>query len=288
MKVVILGATGFIGRHLSERLAAEGVEVTAVGRRAAGSLRLDLCDPSFPAALPGDADHIVHLAQSTAPFPEGAGELYLVNTLSVLRTLAFAVRHGVPSVVVASTGSVYGGAAPSARAFSEDDRCEPRDFYAVTKRHAEEIATQFAALLRVTVVRLFAPYGPGQSERLVPRLIERIARRQPVTLPADGLSLRINPIYVSDVVEALVRAMTRGRGGVYNVGGAEILSIVDMARAIGRGLGIEPVFETKGEAALPCVGDVAKIARDLAFAPAVRFDEGIARTLAARTRAVHA
>jgi nucleoside-diphosphate-sugar epimerase len=51
---------------------------------------------------------------------------------------------------------------------------------------------------------------------------------------------------------------------------------------IGRRAGIEPVFETKGEAAVDCVGDVAKIARELTFAPAVRFDEGIARMLETR------
>lgn len=281
MKAVVLGATGFIGRHLCERLAREGVAVTGVGRTASATLRLDLGDPSFPAALPADVDTIVHLAQSAAGFPDGAGDLYAVNTLSVLRTLVFAVERGVPSVIVASTGNVY-GVPRSPRAWREDDACAPRDFYAVTKRHAEEIAERFSGLVRITVVRLFAPYGPGQSERLVPRLIERIARREAVTLPADGPPLRINPIYVTDVIEALMRVMSRGTRGTYNLGGPEALSIEDMACLIGRRLGIEPVFERKGEPAVDVVGDVTKIARDLAFSPATSFDEGIARVLEAR------
>ena len=280
MNVVVLGATGFIGRSLGERLRREGVAVTSVGHRTAGSLQLDLRDPAFPAKLPKNVDVIVHLAQSPAKFPEGAGDLYAVNTLSVLDTLAFAVEHDA-AVVLASTGSVY-GVPRTGRAWREDDRCEPRDFYAMTKRHAEEIAASFAALVRVTVLRLFAPYGPGQKDRLVPRLVERVLGGQPVTLPADGPSLRINPIDVSDVVEAIWCAIARGDGGTYNVGGPDALSIEEMARVVGRRAGIEPAFEAKGERAVDCVGDIKKIARELGFVPAVRFEDGIARLLEGR------
>lgn len=286
MRVLILGVSGFIGQHLQRRLILEGHEVTGVARRSppdqapGGSMiPLDLRDPAFTDLLPKRVDVLVHLAQAATSFPEGVADLYTVNTVSVLRALEFARTAGASFFLLASSGSVYGFEKKRA-GYCEDDPCRPRDFYEVTKRHAEELVEQFAQFFPAAILRLFTPYGPGQSHRLVSRLIERIASRQPLAISEQETSPRLNPIFISDVVEAMCMSLRQRSRGTYNLGGPDVLSLREMAEIIGHKLGIPPVFQSPAPQRSPdCFGDISKIKREVGFAPSVRFSEGVRLTI---------
>ena len=100
----------------------------------------------------------------------------------------------------------------------------------------------------MVILRLVAPYGPGQRNRLVPGLISRVQEGRPVTLREGGRP-RMNPIFVEDVAEVFAQALQHpchpappARAAV-NVGGDEVLSIREMGETIGQACGREPVFE---------------------------------------------
>ncbi len=285
MKVLVTGATGFIGGHLIPRLLAEGNEVIAIVRGdhsgvadGATIVRADLSQPLMQEDLPG-ADAVVHLAQANVPWPEAARELYDVNTRSTLDLLDHASRAGSRVFVYASSGSIY-GTGPSA--WREDDPERADDFYARTKQHAEQLVQAYADRLSAVVLRLFAPYGPGQSGRLVPALIQRVRDGRPVTLNEGGRP-RLTPTYVDDVVDAMIASLGVEDHVVANVAGDEPVSIRELAELIGRAVDREPIFED-GDAKVggDVLGANERMRSVLGLERLVPLEEGLARTVSRR------
>ncbi len=285
MKVLVTGATGFIGGHLIPRLLAEGNEVIAIVRGdhsgvadGATIVRADLSQPLMQEDLPG-ADAVVHLAQANVPWPEAARELYAVNTRSTLDLLDHASRAGSRVFVYASSGSIY-GTGPSA--WREDDPERADDFYARTKQHAEQLVQAYADRLSAVVLRLFAPYGPGQSGRLVPALIQRVRDGRPVTLNEGGRP-RLTPTYVDDVVDAMIASLGVEDHVVANVAGDEPVSIRELAELIGRAVDREPIFED-GDAKVggDVLGANERMRSVLGLERLVPLEEGLARTVSRR------
>lgn len=285
MRVLVTGATGFIGCHLIPRLLTDGHEVEAVvrgeGAEVADGATVVLADLSRPVesgTLP-DADAVIHLAQANVPWPDAARELYAVNTRSTLDLLDHAARTGARVFVHASSGSVYGAGADVRR---EDDPDRADDFYARTKQHAEQLVHAYSDRLSTVVLRLFAPYGPGQSGRLVPALIDRVRNGKPVTLNEGGRP-RLTPTYVDDVVDAMIASLGVEGHVVANVAGDETVSIRELAELIGQAVDREPIFED-GDATVggDMLGANDRMRSVLGLDRLVPLEEGLARTVPRR------
>ena len=255
MRVLLTGASGFVGGYLAPALVAAGHEVHAVVRRPGAydspegvtPVEADL-EELDPRALPG-VDAVAHFAQANVPFPDGAGRLYAVNTASTLVLLEHARTCGAERFLYASSASVYGF---GDRAFTEADPVSAHDFYATTKINSEQLVGTYGRFLGTSVFRLVAPYGPGQAGRMIPGVIGRVRDGRSVTLNGGGRP-RMNPIYVEDAVRAAVAALELEGNHVVNVAGEEVVGIDGIARLAGEALGREPVFE-EGDAEAP--GDV--------------------------------
>jgi UDP-glucose 4-epimerase len=261
VKILVTGASGFVGSHLCPALAAEGHEVLAIVREPArapsGAIPVvaDLSRPLEPDSLP-TADAIVHLAQANVGFPDQATELFHVNTVSTQELLDHARRCGAGRFVYASSGSVYGF---GDRAFREDDPLRGADFYALTKRTGEELVAAYRDFFATASLRLFFPYGPGQRGRLVPSLVERVRTGSPVTLNGGGRP-RVNPIFVGDAVSVVARTLEVDGHHVLNVGGDEVVDVRGIAEEAGRVLGREALFEEgSADPAGDLVGDVRRM-----------------------------
>jgi UDP-glucose 4-epimerase len=266
VNVLVAGATGFVGGHLVPYLVRQGHEVIAAGHDPArlerfpqaARLVLDLRRPDAAAAIPDGLDAVIHLAQANVPFPDGASELFEVNTGSVQRLLEHARRSGVSRFVYASTASVYGG---GDRPWREDDPAEGPGYYAATRQASDRLVRAYGDVLPYVVLRLLTPYGPGQTNRLVPGLLARVQSGRPVTL-RDGGRPRMNPIYVDHVVDVFAQALTVPPNQVVNLAGDEVLSIADMAETIGRVVGREPHFEhAPGDSGGDVVADTSRLRR---------------------------
>lgn len=169
---------------------------------------------------------------------------------------------------------------PFAAPLSEDAPLAPASNLGATKLAAEVLAKPYGALFPVSVLRLFAPYGPGQTARLIPDLIRRVREGEAVTLPETGGGMRFAPSYVDDVCAAMLAAIEGGWSGVFNVASPEALTIEDAVGAIGRALGREPVFARRPGGSPLVVPELGKLAARHDMSRFRSFAEGIAATLA--------
>ena len=244
MRVLVTGAAGFVGRFAVPRLARDHEVVALVHAQpawempAAKTIVADLTSPSMAARLPRDIDVIVHLAQAYKTFPEYASEIFAVNATSTQRLADHARSAGIRRFILASSGSVY---APAKGPLRESDTPVPMGFHPATKLIAEQLLSYYANPLEVVSLRLFAPYGPGQVDRLIPRLIESVRAETAITLSRGG-EPRLNPIYIDDLAEVLAQAVEGAGTGAINVAGPTAVSIRDIAVAAGEALGRAPIF----------------------------------------------
>ena len=203
-------------------------------------------------------------------------------TSSAVRVAALAAKAGVRKMIYTSTGNVY---APGFGAYAESSPLRRDALYELSKVQAEEALSLFQGRLNLTVVRLFGIYGPGQSGRLIPNLAAAIASGKPLIIerhpidPSDLGGLRVSPCYIDDTVGILAGLIRRESPPAMNVAGDEVLSVRQIAAAIGRLLGREPSFEVAVRSrAGDLVADIGLLKRllDPRFTP---FETGLRRTL---------
>jgi UDP-glucose 4-epimerase len=316
--VLVTGGAGFIGSHLVERLLAEHKKVVVIDDLSTGNvnnLREVAAHPSLRiiqarisacpdlAGLIANAEVIFHLAAAVGV------DLVVRSPIHVLQTnlhetevlLAAATSSSVP-VLLTSTSEVYGKSQRAA--FSEDDDLligpphQARWSYACSKLMDEFLALAYAKEHRLPVViaRLFNAVGPRQTGAygmVLPRFIEAAQAGRPIRVFGDGLQTRCF-CYVRDTVEALLRLQRApaAQGNVFNVGGTEEISILDLAKLVLATLQSSSAIELVpyAEAYAPGFDDmrrrkpvVEKLERVTGFRPAtslrdiIRLTAGIAR-----------
>jgi nucleoside-diphosphate-sugar epimerase len=258
MRYLITGGAGFIGSHLSDLLLARGDEVhvlddLSTGRRE-NVARLE-GNPSFAITVAGvgeaaaiaelvaQADAVVHLAAAVGVrlVVERPVHAIETNVHCTEVVLAQADEHGKP-VLLASTSEVYGKS--EALPFREDGDLrlgatdKARWAYACSKAIDEFLAMAYSRErgLPITVARLFNTVGPRQTGRygmVVPRLVGQALDGEPLTVYGDGTQTRCF-CHVADVARALVALLDEpgARGGVFNVGATEEISILELAQLI--------------------------------------------------------
>lgn len=286
-KCLVTGASGLVGSHLVRALCSD-YEVVTLGRKpvehlpkasAVTHLPMDFTDHWNPDEIPGPIEAIIHLSQSERfrEFPETAEEVFQVNTLSTLKLLDYARKTGVKTFIFASTGGVYGnGDEPFSEETAISFQGDP-GFYAGTKLCSEILVQSYAKLMNVVTLRFFFVYGPGQrSGMLIPRLVESVKTGAPITTQGkDGL--KINPIYVSDAVQAIQKAITLNQNQTFNIGGPDTLCLREIGEIIGKVLNQAPNFNQDLQSTpKDLIGDITKMSTLLA-PPQVRFEAGVRR-----------
>jgi nucleoside-diphosphate-sugar epimerase len=301
MRCVVTGAAGFIGSHLSEELLGRGHTVVGVdafvpyypaevrARNQASLLAhpqyhfhaIDLrTDPLEPAVA--GADVVFHLA--ARPGPAGGWdefEAYWTCNAQGTHRLLTAVRAAAPyvrRVVLASSSAVYGTVAVGA----ESTPTLPVTPYGVSKLTAEHVGRAFGESfgLPVVTLRYFGVYGPRQRpDQTVHESLAALIAGGPVDVSGDGHQVR-SPAYVSDAVAAAVAAVDAPAGEVYNVGGGEPVSALDLVRKLehltGRPADVHFLPARDGDRR-HVLADTTKLRNHLGWAPKVGLDDGLAR-----------
>jgi UDP-glucose 4-epimerase len=281
VKLLVTGATGFVGRRLIDQLAGNH-ELYAIARRPPPAALSDSAiwiEHDLRAldadALPERMDGVIHLAQSPhyRDFPDGAQDVFAVNIASTFGLLEYARHAGARAFVLASTGGVYDYRPHPIR--EADDEPRPTTFYFRSKRCAELAAEAYAGLFAVIVFRFFFVYGPGQTRMLIPTLIDKVAAGQEIVVDGDP-GLLINPIHVDDAVRAFEPALDARASTIINVAGHESVTITELVRSIGELLGRPPSL-THNDAQPPgdLVADIGRLHDLLGIVPAIPLRDGL-------------
>lgn len=222
MKVFVAGAGGFIGGAVASHLERAGHTVAAHIRSRDGDIR--------PGSVPAGTDLVVNSAGRLGGAGVDERALEAGNVVPARVLAGEASRLGIPMVHLGTPG-VSGLAA----AATEDLPPAPWGPYERSKALAEEILRSIVPEGRLTILRPDFVYGPGDVHKAA---LFRQAARGWFPMVGRGRS-RIRPTYVLDVSRACAEAMPGGRleGGIYNIGGPEVVTVSELVAAVGGALG---------------------------------------------------
>ncbi|HYB96495.1 MAG TPA: SDR family NAD(P)-dependent oxidoreductase [Vicinamibacterales bacterium] len=304
-RVMVTGAGGFIGSHLTERLLADGATVTAMvhynalgtrgwleGVEESSSCRIvagDITDRDSVRAAMADAEVVFHLAALIAiPYSYRAPASYVrSNVEGTLNVLLAARELGVQRIVHTSTSEVYGTAryAP----IDEEHPLQAQSPYAATKIGADKLVESFRLSFDVpsVIVRPFNTFGPRQSARaVIPTIISQCLARRPVRLGNLRPTRDLN--YVANTVDGFLLAGEKAEalGRTINLGTGREIAIGDLAALIARLIGVPSDIQVDPERLRRDGSEVERLIASSAVAeqvlgwrPAVTLEEGLRRTI---------
>ena len=294
LKLLITGATGFIGRRALVHLAERGqFEIIACSRSMPIDLpkgvrheSVDLLAPGSPAGLIERTrpTHLLHLAWNAEPgrFWTALDNLdWSAATLSLFRAF---VAFGGRRAVMAGTCAEYEWTSPGV--LREDAPVRPATLYGVAKDATRRLASSAGTMANVSVAwgRVFWLYGPQEANgRLVSDTCRSLAQGRPIET-SEGLQER-DFLHVDDVARAFSTALLVDWSGAFNIGSGELVTVrrivETLATAAGRPDLVRFGARKAPEGEPPRLGADITILRDkIGFSPSIDLDEGLTETLA--------
>ncbi|HUC37247.1 MAG TPA: GDP-mannose 4,6-dehydratase [Acidimicrobiales bacterium] len=307
-RVLVTGGAGFIGSNLVDRLLAEGHHVDVVDDLTTGALanlaearaepsheltfhQLDIRSGALVEVIARSRPSVIyHLAAQadvrvSVERPVFDAE---VNVLGTLRVLEGALAAGGARVVfAASGGTLYGEVLAEDLPVRESHVQRPLSPYGVSKKSAIDYLYAYRELhaIEFCALALANVYGPRQDPHgeagVVAIFADHLLRAEPVTIYGDGEQTR-DFVYVDDVVDAFVRAATRGGGLVLNIGTGREVSVNELARAMAQQAGVRkrPVHAPPRPAELLRNAlDPERAALHLGWKPWTPLEEGVQAVL---------
>ena len=306
-EVLVTGAGGFIGSHLTEKLVAEGANVHAFVRYNSKG-KAGFID-SFPNKtrskidlIFGDVleletvrkalakiDCVFHLAASisVAYSFKNPEEVIAVNSKGTLNVLTAAKDNNVKRIITASSSEVYGTAITVP--ISEGHPLQGQSPYAASKIAGDKYAESFYKSYRIpiTVVRPFNTYGPRQSARaIIPTIIMQALAKDKIKL--GSLTPRRDFTYVTDTADGFIKIAKSDKvyGEVINLSNMDDVSIGELANKIIKLTGKKAKIESSDERIRPenaevqrLLGDNSKAKKLVGWSPKVSLDEGLKSTI---------
>ena len=308
MRILVTGGAGFIGSHLTRRLLADGHHVSVVDNESTGTREnvsagasFTLADVTQPAVVEPvfaqGLDAVCHIAGQVSiirSFSNPVADLR-TNVEGTLNILQLCLKHNVPRLLYASSMTLYGDVRTVPT--PETEPCRPDSYYGITKHAAERYVHATAERpdlgfdFRVTSLRMFSVYGPGQSfsnpyQGVLGIFLGNLLRGEPITIFGDGEQTR-DFVYIDDIVDGWVRALANpaASGGIFNLGSGRSLSINDLARSVIAAFGHPPGgYEViraparPGEQRTVCA-DVRQARSVLGWEPRTSYETGLAETV---------
>jgi UDP-glucuronate 4-epimerase len=309
MTILVTGAAGFIGSHVTERLLADGNVVVGIDSfdtfydpsvkrsniaAALGQKRFTLVEGDIRDAgqlercfSSGPIDAVIHLAARAGVRPSLKNpELYYdVNVSGTLRLLETMRRHGTRRLLFASSSSVYGN--NTKVPFSETDNVDnPVSPYAASKKAGELLCYTYHHLYGFDTfcLRYFTVYGPRQRpEMAIHQFVRKISAGEPVTLYGDGTTRR-DYTFITDILDGVLKSLRCLRGyEVLNLGESRTTTLKDLVGIIEKEVGKKAVIDWQpmqpGDV-MQTYADIDKARGLVGYDPCVGMEEGIAKFVA--------
>ena len=303
MRVLITGAAGFLGSHLTDRFLADGHSVVGMDNfitgtadnlaHLAGNPRFDFIEHNVSKFIfvPGPIDGVLHFASPASPidYLEHPIPTLKVGSLGTHNTLGLAKAKGA-RYLLASTSEVYGD--PQVHPQPETywghvNPVGPRGVYDEAKRFAEALTMAYHRFhgLPTRIVRNFNTYGPrmrARDGRVVSNFIVQALLDEPLTIYGDGSQTR-SFCYVSDLIDGIYRLFFSERVEPTNIGNPVEFTVAQLAELVGRAVGRkiaivrQPLPEDDPKVRQP---DITVARAVLGWEPAVSLEAGLERTIA--------
>ncbi|MEP6914920.1 MAG: UDP-glucuronic acid decarboxylase family protein [Acidobacteriota bacterium] len=300
-RIVITGAAGFIGSHLSEALLDRGHSVVGIDNLLTGDTAnvahlahrdfvLIKHDVTNYINVDGPVDAVLHWASPASPidYLELPIPTLKVGALGTHKALGLAKAKRA-RFVIASTSEVYGDPLehPQKETYwGNVNPIGPRGVYDEAKRFAEAMTMAYHRYhgMDTKIVRIFNTYGPRmrlRDGRAVPAFMSQALTGEDVTIFGSGQQTR-SFCYVSDLVDGIIRLMESNLNEPVNIGNPQEMTIEDIARAIIRLTGSKsqlvyrPLPEDDPKVRQP---DITKARTLLGWEPKVGLEEGLTKTL---------
>ncbi len=308
MRILITGAAGFLGSHLSDKMLADGHEVIGMDNFVTGNpdniahlagndkfifFKRDVSNYIF---VPGKVDAIMHFASPASPNPQSKSGYFNLpiqtmkaGALGTHNCLGIARAHNA-KFLLASTSEIYGD--PLVHPQTEDyagnvDPVGTRAVYDEAKRFAESLTMAYHRFHNVntSIVRIFNTYGPRmdlEDGRALPNLLKQALLGQPLTVYGDGGQTR-SFCYVDDLVNGIVKLLYSEEHLPVNIGNPVEMTILQFAEAInritGNKAGITYVDARSSRDPQRRQPNIERAKQILNWEPAVDLEEGIRRTI---------
>ena len=279
-KVLLTGADGFIGSHLSEKLIAEGYDVKAlvqynsfgtwgwldsIDKKIVDQIEIvsgDIRDPHLCNSLVKDCNKVLHLAALIAiPYSYSAPHQYVETNISgTCNLLQSAILNGVEKFIQTSTSEVYGTA--QYVPIDESHPLSGQSPYAASKIGADQLALSFynSFNLPLTVIRPFNTYGPRQSARaVIPSIIIQLIKGKKISM--GGLSPTRDFNFVTDITRGFIASLESDKalGEVINLGSNYEVTIKDAALLIAEVMQRDIEIEQSAERLRPKNSEVERL-----------------------------
>ena len=300
-RIVVTGAAGFIGSHLSEALLDRGHSVVGIDNLITGDManvsHLRARDFEFIRHdvtqyidVDGPVDAVLHWASPASPidYLELPIQTLKVGSLGTHNALGLAKAKGA-RFVIASTSEIYGDPLehPQKETYwGNVNPIGPRGVYDEAKRFAEAITLAYhrAHGVDTKIVRIFNTYGPRmrlRDGRAVPAFMSQALRNEDVTIFGDGKQTR-SFCYVSDLVEGILRLLDSSTNEPVNIGNPHEITIEEIARTIIKLVGSTsrlvyrplPIDDPKQRRP-----DITRARTLLSWEPKVALEEGLLKTV---------
>ncbi len=316
MRILLSGAAGFLGSHLTDRLTADGHTVIGLDNFITGdpaNLDQHKDDPAFTlmrqdVSLYIDVleplDYVMHFASPASPnpasplgYPNLPIQTLKAGALGTLNMLGLAKAHKA-KFLLASTSEVYGDPLVHPQPENYWGNCDPvgpRSVYDEAKRFAEALTMAYHNFHGVDtrIVRIFNTFGPRMrldDGRVVPNFIQQALRGEPLTIYGDGLQTR-SFCYVSDLVEGICRLMQSDFHEPVNIGNPNETSIREFAVLINELCGnpaglLNRAAEGLGNDPQRRQPDITRAREVLGWEPQVCIKDGLLRTIEYMRKAI--
>lgn len=261
IKILITGASGFVGSSLCQYFNDKGVDLIKVCRENG----FDLSKRGWTNGIKTkNINTIIHLAQSSnhRDFENKSEEIFDTNVSATQELLEWSRVNGVKRFIYTSSFNVYEN---KNKPRKEDSDLKPESFYGLTKLISEQLVSHYSAFFQTVILRLNTVYGPEQSKALLPQMIQRLNKNETIYL-AKGEGVILSPIYIEDLSKIflkIIESKKRFDNEIINVSSQEIVSLEKIIKILSENLKINPKIERTENELKYFISDSTKLKRFL-------------------------